>query len=153
MNSALATALLILVLLWAFFSLRPRFRVVWGARQGIAWQIRRCVRALAVYVIAVVVALRILHCTTLQAFIIGVLVEALAMFRYPKRARRIPKHVRRKVIERDVGLENWDWQRFHIDHRVPFSRGGSHTVDNLRVISKTANLRKGGRRPRSSDSA
>ena len=65
-----------------------------------------------------------------------------------KRSRRIPKATRRAVIERDLKGEEFDPEKHHIDHVWPFSRGGSHTTDNLRVIEKRRNLRKGARRPR-----
>ena len=65
-----------------------------------------------------------------------------------KRSRYIPKATRRAVIARDLKGEDYDPQKHHIDHVWPFSRGGSHTVDNLRVIEKKKNLRKGAKRPR-----
>jgi len=65
-----------------------------------------------------------------------------------KRSRYIPKRVRRAVVERDLKSEKFDPQRHHIDHVWPFARGGSHTVDNLRVVDKTKNLRKGAKPPR-----
>jgi 5-methylcytosine-specific restriction endonuclease McrA len=67
----------------------------------------------------------------------------------PKRSRRIPKGTRRAVIERDVLSkgEKYNPKKVHIDHNVPFSKGGSHTLDNLRVIPKEENLRKGAKNP------
>jgi HNH endonuclease len=65
-----------------------------------------------------------------------------------ERSRYIPASVRRKVIARDLKGEQFDSAKHHIDHIVPFSRGGSHTADNLRVITKRDNLRKGKRRPK-----
>ena len=64
-----------------------------------------------------------------------------------KRSRYISKSTRRTVIERDLKGEEYDSQKHHIDHRWPFSRGGSHTTDNLRVIREKKNLQKGARRP------
>ena len=68
-----------------------------------------------------------------------------------KRSRTIPKMTRRAVIDRDLKGEKFDPERHHIDHIWPFSKGGSHTVDNLRVIEKRSNLRKGAKRPRMRD--
>jgi hypothetical protein len=65
-----------------------------------------------------------------------------------KRSRYISKSVRRAVIERDLKGEKFDPERHHIDHVWPLSRGGSHTVDNLRVVAKEKNLKKGAKRPR-----
>lgn len=65
-----------------------------------------------------------------------------------KRSRYISKATRRKVIERDLKGEKFDPEKHHVDHVWPFSKGGSHTSDNLRVIDKKRNLRKGAKRPR-----
>jgi 5-methylcytosine-specific restriction endonuclease McrA len=67
----------------------------------------------------------------------------------PKKERRIPKAVRRAVIARDLtskGLK-WDPERHHIDHVVPFSRGGDHSTRNLRVMEKQRNLSKADKMP------
>lgn len=68
-----------------------------------------------------------------------------------KRSRYIPKAVRRAVIARDLKGEKFDPEKHHIDHVWPFSKGGSHTADNLRVVEKKKNLRKGAKRPRMRD--
>jgi hypothetical protein len=64
-----------------------------------------------------------------------------------QRSRRIPTGVHRKVIanwETRTG-RRYDPKVYEIDHKVPFARHGSHTMDNLRVIRRDANRRKGGR--------
>jgi len=68
-----------------------------------------------------------------------------------KRSRYIPKATRRAVIGRDLKGEKFDPEKHHVDHVWPFSKGGSHTTDNLRVIEKKQNLRKGAKRPRMRD--
>jgi hypothetical protein len=68
--------------------------------------------------------------------------------RAPPRKRTIPKKVRDAVITRDLGRTPFDPSKHHIDHIWPFARGGSHTPDNLRVIAKKQNLKKGAKRPR-----
>jgi len=68
-----------------------------------------------------------------------------------KRSRYISQSTRRAVIERDLNGEEYDSQRHHIDHRWPHARGGSNTIDNLRVIEKRKNLQKGAKRPRMRD--
>jgi len=65
-----------------------------------------------------------------------------------RRKRYIPRSVERAVIARDLKGEKYDGKKHHIDHVWPFARGGSHTTDNLRVIEKKKNLKKGARRPR-----
>lgn len=74
---------------------------------------------------------------------------AVLLVKKPPSDRRIPKALRRQVIARDLtskGLK-WDPARHHIDHVVPFSRGGDNSLRNLRVIEKGRNLRKGGKMP------
>jgi hypothetical protein len=65
-----------------------------------------------------------------------------------RRSRSIPASVRRAVIARDLKGEEYDPNKHHLDHVWPFSKGGSHTADNLRVIARRKNLQKGARRPR-----
>ena len=65
-----------------------------------------------------------------------------------ERSRYIPKSVKRAVIARDLQDEEYDSEKHHIDHVWPFARGGSHTRDNLRVIAKKKNLKKGAKRPK-----
>src|SRR5206468_177105 len=84
-----------------------------------------------------------------EQFLSGVIALIFfARFQNKKRSRYIPKSTRRAVIARDLKGENFDPQKHHVDHVWPFSRGGSHTMDNLRVIEKKRNLRKGARRPK-----
>jgi len=79
---------------------------------------------------------------------------ALAMFgqlQRRKRSRYIPTATKRAIIERDLKGQIYDSSKHHIDHVWPFSRGGSNTQDNLRVIEKRKNLQKGAKRPRMRD--
>ena len=64
-----------------------------------------------------------------------------------KRSRRIPSSVRRFVIARDLKGKKFDGRKHHLDHRMPFARGGSHTADNLRVVDRRRNLKKGKKWP------
>jgi hypothetical protein len=54
------------------------------------------------------------------------------------------------VIARDLKGESFDARKHEIHHRVPFSRGGGHTPDNLKV-SKTENRRRGNKMPKPLD--
>ena len=65
-----------------------------------------------------------------------------------RRSRYYPKSVKRAVIARDLKGEEYDSSKHHIDHVWPFAKGGSHTTDNLRVIEKKKNLKKGAKRPK-----
>ena len=61
---------------------------------------------------------------------------------------RIPKNLRRMVIERDgercvyCGLDLTGME-IHLDHVVPESQGGETTYDNLQVTCRKCNLDKG----------
>ena len=73
--------------------------------------------------------------------------------KHPSRSRRISKTVHAKVIERDLtskGLK-WDSTKHHIDHVMPFSRGGDNSIRNLRVTEKLKNLSEGRKLPRFRD--
>jgi len=78
-----------------------------------------------------------------------VLAIALAFYFVPRpnRSRVIPKHIRRAVIQRDLKGAQFDSTIHHIDHIVPYSKGGDHSLANLRVIRKTENLQRGARSP------
>jgi hypothetical protein len=80
------------------------------------------------------------------AFVLGIAAGFFFVPR-PNRSRVIPKHVRRAVIERDLKGVQFDSTIHHIDHIVPYSKGGDHSVANLRVIPKVENLRRGARPP------
>jgi hypothetical protein len=74
-------------------------------------------------------------------------VEALGFARpWPgqNERRHIPLAVRREVFARD-GVCVWcaAQERLELDHIVPYSRGGPDTVDNLRVLCKPCNVRRG----------
>lgn len=71
-----------------------------------------------------------------------------ARWQKKKRSRHIPKAVRRAVIQRDLKGQEFDSEKYHIDHVWPHSKGGSNTADNLRVLEKSKNLKKGAKRPR-----
>ena len=59
--------------------------------------------------------------------------------------------MRRAVIARDLQGAPFNPKLHHLDHIVPFSKGGDHSVKNLRVLAKTENLRRGARMPKLKD--
>lgn len=82
-----------------------------------------------------------------------VLAIAAGFFFVPpqKRNRVIPKRVRQAVIERDLRGAKFDATIHHIDHIVPFSKGGDHSPVNLRVLPKRENLSRGAKMPTTRD--
>ena len=79
----------------------------------------------------------------------AVLVGSMAIFAMPKRSRHIPTSVKRRVIEKHIrGGGKYDPKQDELDHRVPFSRFGGHTEDNLRVVPRKVNRKKGAKMPK-----
>ncbi len=126
------------------------------ARQGARHFIRHVLKGVIFFCGAMVVFSALRPHTPLLPSQELVIAGFLAMLyfgrlRGEKRPRSIPKSVRKAVIERDLKGEQFDLERHHVDHVWPFSKGGSHTSDNLRVIEKKRNLKKGAKRPRMRD--
>jgi hypothetical protein len=126
------------------------------AREGARLSLRNLAKAVLVFCFLIVMfpTVRLkTHFQPSQEQIIAGFVALIAFGRWQgkKRSRYIPRSTRRAVIERDLKGEKFDREKHHIDHVWPFSRGGSHTTDNLRVIEKKKNLRKGAKRPRLRD--
>jgi hypothetical protein len=67
-----------------------------------------------------------------------------------RRLRSVSRTLRNAVVERDgyrchICTEAVDPDDIHIDHVIPFVKGGPTTLENLRVAHSVCNLRKGGR--------
>ena len=126
------------------------------AREGARLFVRNLLKAVVVFCFSMVAldATRLqTHLAASQGQLIAGFVALVffSQFQSQKRSRHISKSTRRAVIERDLKGEKYDPQKHHIDHVWPFSKGGSHTADNLRVIEKRKNLQKGAKRPRMRD--
>ena len=63
----------------------------------------------------------------------------------PSSNRYIPAAVKRAVLIRDNNscVKCGAAENLHIDHEIALSRGGSNDIDNLQVLCKDCNLRKG----------
>lgn len=133
------------ILAWYVYQIASR------KRGRIQFKVKRLVVGLGAYLVAALVLVR-QGLQPVEAVTVGVLVGigcGWLLVNPPKRERRISKSVRDQVIARDLtskGLK-WDSEKYHIDHVVPFSRGGDHSTRNLRVMEKQKNLRKGRKMP------
>jgi hypothetical protein len=120
-------------------------------KQAVWFKAKRMVVSVICYLVAVYVLAQ-QHLPPVEILLFGTLAGiacAWLLVKPPVETRRIPKAIRRQVIARDLtskGLK-WDSTMHHIDHIVPFSRGGDNSLRNLRVIEKQRNLRKGGKMP------
>lgn len=125
---------------------------LWAAREGIAWGIQRRTAAMIGYLIVH----QVLLTKGVQAggaVLLGLVAGYVAAQLVPARSRYIPARVKRKLVsdyESKTGRK-YNAREVEIDHRWPFSRGGSNTADNLRVIDRKKNRRKGARRPKPTD--
>jgi hypothetical protein len=124
-------------------------RNAYGKRHWIAWNVARFV----VLLLAVVGVRTLASVIGLRGWWVKYVAVGLATPAYFalewKRTRRIPAAMRREIIqewEARTGRQ-FDPQVYEIDHKVPFAKGGWHTIDNLRVVRRDANRRKGHREP------
>ena len=60
----------------------------------------------------------------------------------------IPDHVNAAVHHRDKGTCvqcSYEGPYIEYDHRIPRSKGGQNTVDNIQLLCRMCNLKKGDR--------
>ncbi|MDR2808300.1 MAG: HNH endonuclease [Spirochaetaceae bacterium] len=64
--------------------------------------------------------------------------------KYVRRSRYIPSSVKQKVWERDRGkcVQCGSQIDLEYDHDIPFSKGGSNSVDNVRLLCRKCNRSK-----------
>lgn len=124
-------------------------------RRMLAFRLKRTVIGMTLYVISVKLCLDY-HFSAIEtlAISLGVSFLVVRLMPTPKRSRNIPLHVKRAVVARhlrDDEAAEYDSERYHLDHIVPLSKGGDTSVENLRVLPREANLKKGARMPRITD--
>ena len=135
----------ILLLLPLAFVLAPG---IWRRRESIRFRLRVVIVGEATYLL-VTLGLAKAGWSAPQALVCGLLTGLVVAMLQRGRNRYVPRSERRKAIAR---FESKTGRRYNprihdLDHVVPFSRGGSNTADNLRVIERSTNRAKGARSP------
>jgi hypothetical protein len=117
-------------------------------REGIRHRLRRIVIVEGVY-IAVAYVMNQLGRTGVESLLGGVLAAFVVNQMMSGRSRHIPSTVRRrKIAEYELRTgKKYNSRKHELDHEIAFSKGGSHTEDNLRVIEKRKNRSKGAKSP------
>ncbi len=117
-------------------------------REAISHAMRRVFLAEVAYLLVVYLMVQAGR-TTLEALLAGLLCGFIVNYAVPSRSRHIPASVRRrKIAEFELRTgKKFNSRKHEIDHEVPFSKGGSHTEDNLQVVEKRKNRSKGARSP------
>lgn len=139
----------LVIVAWYFYQIISR------KKKASAFKLKKMLVFLPVYFITSTLLMK-RGLPSVEAIPFGALIglgAAWIVVKQPKMDRRIPTAIRRAVIYRDLGSKGlkWDSSRHHIDHIVPFSRNGDNSLRNLKVIDKTANLRKGAKMPKMRD--
>jgi hypothetical protein len=109
-------------------------------------------RRIGVYLVCALTGIVILTShgyTVIESGLFSIAVGIVASFfvRPPQRTRRIPTKVRRYVISRDLKGERFNPKLHDVDHIVPYSRGGDHSPENLRVVLRSINRSRGAKMP------
>ena len=123
-------------------------RSIYGRRHAIATIGRWMFIALSFYAVTFAIALRItadFQKALLYAFVVEIVAGIL--WRPRRRSRHLPARHSRVAIERfqrSTG-KKYNPRKHEIDHVIPYSRWGSNTADNLRVVDRDRNREKSAR--------
>jgi len=117
-------------------------------REAIIHKFRRVFFAECAY-FAVVYLMMHAGRTIIEALLAGILAAVIVNRIMPGRSRHIPSSVRRrKIAEYELRTgKKFNSRKHELDHEVAFSRGGSHTSENLRVLERKKNRSKGAKSP------
>jgi hypothetical protein len=141
MPSQSSSPLLIVIAIIAAFPILLGIR---RRREGIRYRLRRIIIVEGAYLGLSLILLQAGR-PPIEALLAGVAAALVADTFIKRRSRYIPAAVRRNLraeYEMRTG-KKFNSKKYELDHKVPFSRGGSHTEDNLRVLAKSHNRSKG----------
>jgi hypothetical protein len=113
-------------------------------REGIRYKLRKLILIEGSYLGLAYVLMRNGQ-PPVQAILAGLVAGFVVSSFIKPRSRHISASVKRKAraeFELKTG-EKFNPRKHEYDHDVPFSRGGSHTTDNIRVVEKRKNRSKG----------
>lgn len=140
-DQPLLYVIIAVVLFFLLVSIRRR-------REGIHHALRRAIIVEAVY-FGVVLILVQAGRTPLEALLAGIVAALIVNQTLPGRSRYIPASVKRQAraeFELRTG-KKFNPRKHEYDHEIAFSKGGSNTEDNIRVVEKRRNRAKGGKSP------
>ncbi len=117
-------------------------------REAIRHRIRRVIVVEAAY-LGVVYLMAQTGRTGIESLLGGIVAALIVNQTMPGRSRHIPASVRRrKIAEYELRTgKKFNPRKHELDHEVAFSKGGSHTEDNVRVIEKRKNRSKSAKSP------
>lgn len=117
-------------------------------REAIRHRIRRVIIVEGVY-LGVAYVMAQVGRTGIESLLGGIVAALVVNQMMPGRSRHIPTSVRRrKIAEYELRTgKKFNPRKHELDHEVAFSKGGSHTEDNLRVVEKGKNRSKGAKSP------
>jgi hypothetical protein len=117
-------------------------------REAIRHRIRRVIIVEGVY-LGVAYVMAQMGRTGIESLLGGIVAALIVNQMMPGRSRHIPTSVRRrKIAEYELRTgKKFNPRKHELDHEVAFSKGGSHTEDNLRVVEKGKNRSKGAKSP------
>lgn len=143
--SASPNQLLILIGVLAAF---PVLLGIRRRREGLRYKLRKVIIVEGVYLLSAYLMLRSGQ-APMESILAGLVAAFIVNSLIKPRSRYIPASVRRKAraeFELRTGTK-FNPKKHEYDHEVPFSRGGSHTSDNVRVVEKKGNRSKGDTSP------